>query len=78
MSSPHFCCFVPGGTVPVSHWLQGRVGRRAGLKLWGIEPLFLGLPALGPVHYTASRENEDNHEILGQNFTLLPVPRVCG
>jgi hypothetical protein len=30
------------------------------------------------LHYPASSESEGNHEMLDQNFTLLPVPHVCG
>jgi hypothetical protein len=30
------------------------------------------------LHYPFSRENEGNHEMLDQNFTLIPVSPLCG
>lgn len=30
------------------------------------------------LRYPSSRENEGNQRMLDQNFTLLPIPHVCG
>lgn len=42
---------------------------------WVIQLLAQSLCRL---HYPSSGENEGNYEMLDQNFTLLPVPPVCG